>query len=167
MPSLIGNKPNQVPSNGDLGTLAFQDASNAFVENFNVNGVATLQTAQLQCSAIRGSNTAGDFTITVGGLALVTNSVWKRATMIVIYSGIDTDQTDSINLVTMVNFEGLASYSASVAANIVGTATITTANATTSGIDVTFDVPDNNFGSVLVLLLGGNTGTRPTISITP
>ena len=25
MPSLIGNKPNQVPSNGDLGTLAFQD----------------------------------------------------------------------------------------------------------------------------------------------
>jgi hypothetical protein len=27
MPSLIGNKPNQVPSNGDLGTLAFQDAN--------------------------------------------------------------------------------------------------------------------------------------------
>jgi hypothetical protein len=28
MPSLIGNKPNQVSTNGDLGTLAFQDASN-------------------------------------------------------------------------------------------------------------------------------------------
>jgi lysophospholipase L1-like esterase len=27
MPSLIGNKPNQVPTNGDLGTLAFQDAN--------------------------------------------------------------------------------------------------------------------------------------------
>jgi hypothetical protein len=27
MPSLIGNKPNQVPSNGDLGTMAFQDAT--------------------------------------------------------------------------------------------------------------------------------------------
>ena len=27
MPSLIGNKPNQVPSNGDLGTLAFQDSN--------------------------------------------------------------------------------------------------------------------------------------------
>jgi hypothetical protein len=26
MPSLIGNKPNQVPTNGDLGTAAFQDA---------------------------------------------------------------------------------------------------------------------------------------------
>lgn len=27
MSSLIGNKPNQVPTNGDLGTMAFQDAS--------------------------------------------------------------------------------------------------------------------------------------------
>lgn len=27
MPSLIGNKPNQVSTNGDLGTLAFQDAN--------------------------------------------------------------------------------------------------------------------------------------------
>jgi hypothetical protein len=26
MPSLIGNKPNQAPSNGDLGKLAFQDS---------------------------------------------------------------------------------------------------------------------------------------------
>jgi hypothetical protein len=26
MPSLIGNKPNQVPSNGDLGVIAFKDA---------------------------------------------------------------------------------------------------------------------------------------------
>jgi hypothetical protein len=28
MPSLIGNKPNQVPTNGDLGTMAFQDLVN-------------------------------------------------------------------------------------------------------------------------------------------
>lgn len=27
MPSLIGNKPNQVPSNGDLGKLAFVDTA--------------------------------------------------------------------------------------------------------------------------------------------
>jgi hypothetical protein len=27
MPSLIGNKPNQVPTNGDLGTAAFLDAT--------------------------------------------------------------------------------------------------------------------------------------------
>jgi hypothetical protein len=38
MPSLIGNKPNQVPSNGDLGTLAFQDASNPAVGNLTFTG---------------------------------------------------------------------------------------------------------------------------------
>jgi hypothetical protein len=38
MPSLIGNKPNQVPTNGDLGTLAFQDASNPSVGNLTFTG---------------------------------------------------------------------------------------------------------------------------------
>ena len=27
MPSLVGNKPNQVPTNGDLGTLAFANTA--------------------------------------------------------------------------------------------------------------------------------------------
>jgi hypothetical protein len=38
MPSLIGNKPNQVSTNGDLGTLAFQDASNPAVGNLTFTG---------------------------------------------------------------------------------------------------------------------------------
>ena len=45
MPSLIGNKPNQVPSNGDLGTLAFQDhdsvritGGTAALNNLTVDG---------------------------------------------------------------------------------------------------------------------------------
>jgi hypothetical protein len=51
MPSLIGNKPSQVPSNGDLGTLAFQDASNPKVgtltaTNINMpNGILRLTNA--------------------------------------------------------------------------------------------------------------------------
>lgn len=47
MPSLIGNKPNQVPSNGDLGTLAFQD-SNAI----NISG-GTAVVDTLTADAIR------------------------------------------------------------------------------------------------------------------
>jgi len=31
MSSLIGNKPNQVPTNGDLGSLAFQDSENVSI----------------------------------------------------------------------------------------------------------------------------------------
>ena len=57
MPSLIGNKPNQVPSNGDLGTLAFQDASNVLVGNINATGVTTVQAGTASAPAI---TTTGD-----------------------------------------------------------------------------------------------------------
>jgi hypothetical protein len=36
MPSLIGNKPNQVPTNGDLGTAAFMDAEQFWSSAHNV-----------------------------------------------------------------------------------------------------------------------------------
>jgi hypothetical protein len=32
MPSLIGNKPNQIPTNGDLGSMAFADAENYYTD---------------------------------------------------------------------------------------------------------------------------------------
>jgi hypothetical protein len=43
MPSLIGNKPNQVPSNGDLGTMAFreQDQFLALAGTQTVSGAKT------------------------------------------------------------------------------------------------------------------------------
>ena len=37
MPSLIGNKPNQVPSNGDLGTMAFREQDQFYATNNNVS----------------------------------------------------------------------------------------------------------------------------------
>jgi len=64
MPSLIGNKPNQVPSNGDLGTLAFQDANavnitggTATVNSLNNTGVTTVQAGTVSLPAI---TTTGD-----------------------------------------------------------------------------------------------------------
>jgi uncharacterized protein (DUF1330 family) len=41
MPSLLGSKPNQVSTNGDLGTLAFQDASNLKVGAVVADSVTT------------------------------------------------------------------------------------------------------------------------------
>ena len=38
MPSLIGNKPNQVPTNGDLGTLAFEDHDNVLITGGAISG---------------------------------------------------------------------------------------------------------------------------------
>ncbi|MDO9106145.1 MAG: hypothetical protein Q7U57_14420 [Methylovulum sp.] len=42
MPSLIGTDPNQLPTNGDLGTMAFQDA-----DNYNTNKLSASVTPQL------------------------------------------------------------------------------------------------------------------------
>jgi hypothetical protein len=47
MPSLIGNKPNQVPLNADLGSLAYQDAANVIVDNLTVTGVLVAKEAAI------------------------------------------------------------------------------------------------------------------------
>jgi hypothetical protein len=60
MPSLIGNKPNQVPSNGDLGTLAFQDANAVNIlggTSSNAQTLTPLYVAQPTPSAIDASAT--------------------------------------------------------------------------------------------------------------
>jgi hypothetical protein len=60
MPSLIGNRPNQAPSNGDLGTLAFQDANAVNITggtSGNVQTLTTLFVAQPTPSAINASAT--------------------------------------------------------------------------------------------------------------
>jgi hypothetical protein len=38
MPLLLGTAPNQVPTNGDLGTMAFQDAASVQVGNLSASG---------------------------------------------------------------------------------------------------------------------------------
>src|SRR6056300_1338606 len=40
MANLIGTAPNQVPTNGDLGTMAFQDTKSVVIESLTVNGTA-------------------------------------------------------------------------------------------------------------------------------
>jgi hypothetical protein len=88
MPAIIGTSPNQVPSNGDLGTLAFQDAnainitggvaanlqntSNVFAVQPTpsaINASATLTIAELLTRIITtNSATAVAFTLPTGTL---------------------------------------------------------------------------------------------------
>jgi hypothetical protein len=121
----------------------------------------------LPYAAVKSSNTSGDFIITVSGLSNLSGSVWRKSSMLVYYSGIDGTVSNSTDLLTIVELAGLSTYGATVIANIVGTAVITTANATSNSIDVTFDVSNSNAGSVLVYLLGGAEGSAPQISIAP
>jgi hypothetical protein len=60
MPSLLGSKPNQVSTNGDLGTLAFQDANAVNITggtSGNVQNLTTLFAVQPTPSAIDASAT--------------------------------------------------------------------------------------------------------------
>ena len=88
MASLIGNKPNQAPTNGDLGTMAFQDSNAVNITGGNVsnlqnltnlfaiqptpsaiNASATLTIAQLLTGIITtNSATAVAFTLPTGTL---------------------------------------------------------------------------------------------------
>lgn len=71
MPSLIGNKPNQVPSNGDLGTLAFQD-SNAVNITGGVVDVSA-GTAALPTLGTTGDPNTGVFFPAADTVAVATN----------------------------------------------------------------------------------------------
>jgi hypothetical protein len=53
MPSLIGNKPNQVPSNGDLGTMAFRE-QDQFVPTSGIGSTVQAYSPQLQSYATEG-----------------------------------------------------------------------------------------------------------------
>lgn len=53
MPSLIGNKPNQVPSNGDLGTMAFRDQAQ-FLELAGAQTVSGTKTFSEIITASKG-----------------------------------------------------------------------------------------------------------------
>ena len=59
MPSLIGNKPNQVPSNGDLGTLAFQDKDNVLVGSLTARGTPSSAPVVLTQSSLLATPSAG------------------------------------------------------------------------------------------------------------
>jgi hypothetical protein len=73
MPSLIGNKPNQVPSNGDLGTLAFQDANAVNITGGVVD--VSAGTAALPTLGTTGDENTGVFFPAADTVAVSTNGV--------------------------------------------------------------------------------------------
>lgn len=105
MPSLIGNKPNQVPSNGDLGRLAFRDfvgimshgtaaptiASAATIQPVTpvafISGTTTINTIAVPADIVGGGRitlipTGLWSTGTSGNIALATTAVVNRALLL-------------------------------------------------------------------------------------
>jgi hypothetical protein len=87
MPSLIGSAPNQVPTNGMLGTMAFQDSDNALVQNITSTGVSTLKDI-----SVSGTATFSDVTTAVTQAA-GDNSTKLATTAYVFAATPDSSQT--------------------------------------------------------------------------
>ena len=66
MIKLIGNKPNQVPTNADLGTMAYQDVESVKVEAFESNGIDDNATSTKFTVSDTGIDVTG--TVTCDGL---------------------------------------------------------------------------------------------------
>jgi hypothetical protein len=85
MPALIGNLPNQVPTNGDLGSMAFQDASNLTIGNLAFTGT--------------GNRIIGDFSnATVANRVAIQTSTTNGTTVLhVIPNGSSTTAVAELN----------------------------------------------------------------------
>jgi len=77
MSNLIGNAPYQVPTNADLGDLAYQDSDYAIVGNLNIDTtLAVGANATIGGAATISGNTAISGTTTIGGNATVGGNVF-------------------------------------------------------------------------------------------
>jgi acetyltransferase-like isoleucine patch superfamily enzyme len=71
MSNLIGNAPYQVPTNADLGDLAYQDSDYAVVGNLNID-----TTLAVGSNATIGANATITGTTTIGGNATIGGNVF-------------------------------------------------------------------------------------------
>jgi len=86
MALLLGTAPNQVPTNGDLGTMAFQDRTSVSVESLTATKDATFNTVKVGLgggsiannaaigAATLNANTTGFYQTAVGSAALFSNT---------------------------------------------------------------------------------------------
>jgi hypothetical protein len=87
MPSLVGNKPNQVPTNGDLGALAFRDYVGIKANLNPAPTIASATTIQPRTPVVFVSGTTNVVTITppaemVGGgqITIIPTGLWSTTT---------------------------------------------------------------------------------------
>lgn len=89
MSNIIGNAPNQVPTNGDLGGLAYQDPRYVSVGNVTVNNTLTLlsvlQLANLTTTQVTAIGTTSPgmtvYNYTTGNIQIYTGTKWGNVTV--------------------------------------------------------------------------------------
>jgi len=74
MSNLIGNAPNQVPTNADLGDLAYQDGNYASLGNVTISSNATIANASITVASISGNTSVGG-NLAVTGISTHTGNI--------------------------------------------------------------------------------------------
>jgi hypothetical protein len=108
----------------------------------------------LSNAAMSSSGTSGDFTISISGLTGLTGGFWRKASVLVCYSGINSDQTNSTTFLSLINIWGLSTWGIESTNNILGTTSVTASSGASSSLNLDFDVADGNFGRVFAIVVG-------------
>jgi hypothetical protein len=144
------------PNGGNVGVGVTPSAN-----RFQVAGNIGLPNS---CTA--SGETSGVFSIDVANLLTLTGGNWRQASILLVYSGVNTDLSNPTVLQTVVTLTGLSTWNTIAKNDIVGTASVAISNDTTTGARITVTVPVGNSGSVYAMLLGGaGASTRPSMTI--
>ena len=131
------------------------------------NKLQVLGNIGLPNSCTASNETSGVFSIDVANLYAAAGAVWRQCSFLLVYSGVDQNLGNSTVLQTIVTLQGLSTWNTISKNDIVGTASVAVSNDTTTGARITVTVPTGNLGSAYVMLIGGMTSTRPSITINP
>ena len=131
------------------------------------NKLQVLGNIGLPNSCTASNETSGVFSIDVANLYAAAGAVWRQCSFLLVYSGVDQNLGNSTVLQTIVTLQGLGTWNTISKNDIVGTASVAVSNDTTTGARITVTVPTGNLGSAYVMLIGGMTSTRPSITINP
>lgn len=112
----------------------------------------------LSHAAMRTYSATGPLTINLSSLRQLTGGNWRQCGGVIIYSGIQANQTNITSRVCFFSVQGVSTYNAVTVSNIVGTSTITLSSAANSSCTLTYDVGASVEGSALVLLTSQSGG---------
>ena len=153
-----------ISRNGSQKLLIDGSTSNVGIGTNNpLNLLQVAGAIGLSSAVMASSTTSGDFAITISNQFGLTGSNWRESGLLLYYHGVDTSLANSTVLFTSIRLRGLNTWSSAVQSNIIGAASITDSNQSSTGLTITVDVPDSNNGIVFVLVLGTN---KPSVSIT-
>ena len=140
-----------------------QASGGSMAERLRINSVGGVNIGGGSCIAAEA--TSGDFSIDISGLRQVVGSVWRQASILVYYVGLDGGASNSNVFLSSIRLRGLSTWNTVATTDISGSAVVALSNDSQTGCTLSFDVADGNSGSVIAVLNGGSGASTFTSSL--